>query len=109
MQTLKSIQFGRIMTWLKKTVVVKVPMLGGKSYFFAKYENPVSIMTIGKDGDFYYIDKILWKQVCERMDSLSEEERLKSSNYSMTKGWKNPNHILAPDVPALCKAYIEKK
>ena len=84
-------------------------MLGGNSYFYAKYENEVTIMTIGINGKHYYIDKMLWKRVCERMDSLPVEERGKSGNYSTTKGWKNPNHILAPDVPALCKAYLERK
>ena len=46
MATLKSIQFGRILTWLKTPVVVKVPTLGGESFFYAKYENEASIMTI---------------------------------------------------------------
>ena len=109
MATLKSVQFGRVLTWLKTPVVVKVPTLGGESHFYAKYENEVSIMTIGIDGKHYYIDKALWKRVCERMDSLSEEERGKAGNYSTTRGWKNPSHILAPDVPAICKAYLERK
>lgn len=109
MATLKSVQFGRILTWLKKPVVVKVPTLGGGSYFYVKYENEVSLMTIGIDGEHYYVDRTLWERVCERMDSLTEEERKKSSNYSTTKGWNNPSHILAPDVPAICKVYLETK
>lgn len=109
MTNLKSIQFGRILTWLKKLVVVKIPTLGGESYFYVKYENEVSIMTIGIDGQHYYIDRALWKSVCARMDSLSEEEREKAGNYADTRGWNNPNHILAPDVPAICKAYLERK
>ncbi|MBQ6912510.1 MAG: hypothetical protein IJQ35_10190 [Bacteroidales bacterium] len=109
MAALKSVQFGRILTWLKKPVVVKITTLGGASYFYAKYENEVSIMTIGIDGQHYYIDRALWKSVCARMDSLSEEEREKAGNYADTRGWNNPNHILAPDVPAICKAYLERK
>lgn len=109
MATLNSVQFGRILAWLKKPVVVKITTLGGGSYFYVKYENEVSIMTIGIDGKHYYIDRTLWKSVCARMDSLSEEERAKAGNYSDTRSWHNPNHILAPDVPAICKAYLERK
>lgn len=109
MTDLKSVQFGRIVTWLKKTVVRRVDMLGGESYFYVKYENKVSFMTIGINGKHYYIDRALWKRVCERIDSLPVEERGKSSNYSTRKGWNNPSYILAPDVPAICKAYLEDK
>lgn len=109
MPDLRSVQFGRILTWLKKSVVNRIDMLGGNSYFYVKYENEVSLMTIGINGKHYYIDRELWKQVCDRMDALSLEEREKSGNYSSRKGWKNPNPILAPDVPAICKAYLENK
>ena len=108
MAELKSIHFGRILKWLKKPVVKKITMLGGRSFFYVKYENEVSVMTIGKDGKHYYIDRDLWKKVCERMDALPPEQRGMSSRYSTSDGWKNPNPILAPDVPAICKAYLEE-
>lgn len=108
MPELRSVQYGRIMTWLKKTDVKKIAMLGGESYFYIKYENPVSFMTIGINGKSYYIDRLLWERVCERMDSLPLDERTKPSNYSTTKGWKNPNYVLAPDIPAICNAYLNQ-
>lgn len=109
MPELKSVQFGRILNWLRKPVVKRIDMLGGGSYFYIKYENEATIMTIGIDGKHYYIDRALWKSVCDRIDSLPVEERGKSSNYSTIRGWRNPSYILAPDVPAICKAYLEKK
>lgn len=109
MPELKSVQFGRILNWLRKPVVKRIDMLGGGSYFYIKYENEATIMTIGIDGKHYYIDRALWKSVCDRIDSLPVEERGKSSNYSTIRGWRNPSYILASDVPAICKAYLEKK
>ena len=109
MTELKSVKFGRILTWLKAAVVKRVDTLGGDSFFLVKYENQVSIMTIGVNGKFYYIDRAFWDRVCARMDELPVEERGKAGNYAATKGWKNPSHILAPNVPAICKAYIERE
>lgn len=109
MAELKSIPFGRIVNWLKKPVVKKITMLGGESYFYIKYENDASIMIIGKEGEYRYIDQCFWKQLCARMDALPGEERGKSSKYSNTKDWNNPNCVYAPNVPAICKAYIEEK
>ena len=109
MQEIKSVQFGRVLSWLKKSTVKRIDTLGGDSFFLIKYENQASIMTIGVNGKFYYIDRTFWDRVCARMDELSSEERLKSSNYSTTRGWKNPSHIIAPNVPAICKAYFESE
>lgn len=109
MAELKSIPFGRILKWLKKSVVKKITMLGGNSYFYIKYENDASIMIIGKEGEHHYIDQLFWNLVCARMDALPVEERGKSNKYSNTKDWKNPNCVYAPNVPAICKAYIEDK
>ena len=74
MPELKSVQFGRILNWLRKPVVKRIDMLGGESYFYIKYENEATIMTIGIDGKHYYIDRALWKSVCDRIDSLPVEE-----------------------------------
>lgn len=39
MPELKSVQFGRFLTWLRKPVVKRIDMIGGESYIYVKYEN----------------------------------------------------------------------
>lgn len=106
----KSVSFGRITRWLRSSVVKKIDMLGGTSYFYIKYENDASFLIIGKDAQHFYFDKTLWNQVCKRIDSLSVEERCNANKYANSSDdWKCPNRVYSPNVPAICKQYYKEK
>lgn len=107
---IKSVTFGRITKWLKASVVKKINMLGNTSYFYIKYENEASIMIIGKEAQYFYIDKKLWDTVCERIDELPIDERKVSSKYTdSSEGWKCPNRLYSPNIPAICRQYLSEK
>lgn len=103
MAELKSIPFGRILKWLKKSVVKKITMLGGNSYFYIKYENDASIMIIGKEGEHHYIDQLFWNLVCARMTHCLWRKGENLKNIQIRKTGKIPLAYM----PRMYRQYVK--
>ena len=110
---IKQVAYKTICKWIRDTrenpaTPIKIPTLGGKSYFYIWcFADRILTTRRGKNEYIYYPE--MWAKVIDHMKTLDNNQR-EVGRYYVRPFWKDcPDNITAPGVPAICKEYWRQK